>query len=63
MRSIPIRCRCRRRPCARKVLENKALEDVAAQALLGRTVVSTGTVAQADGFQKIFFPPPVDDND
>ncbi len=46
-----------------KVLENKALEDVAAQALLGRTVVSTGTVAQADGFQKIFFPPPVDDND
>jgi RNA polymerase primary sigma factor len=23
----------------------------------------SGTVAQADGFQKVFFPPPVDDND
>ena len=34
-----------------KVLENKALEDVAAQALLGRTVVAPGTVAQADRFR------------
>jgi len=46
-----------------KALQNDALEDVAAQAELGRTVVDTGTAAQADAFQKVFYAPPVVDDD
>lgn len=41
-----------------KELENKAREDLAAQALLGRTVIDSGNAAQADAYQKIFYPPP-----
>jgi hypothetical protein len=46
-----------------KTLQNDALEDVAAQAGLGRTVVDTGTPAQAEAFQKVFYAPPVVDDD
>lgn len=47
-----------------KVLQNDALEDVAAQAELARTVIDTGTADQADAFQKVFYPPAkVDDDD
>lgn len=46
-----------------KALQNDALEDAAAQAELARSVVSSGAPAQANAFQKVFYPPPVVDDD
>jgi len=46
-----------------KELENDTRADAVSQASLGRTVVNSGTPAQANAFQKVFYAPPVVDDD